>query len=624
MQTLANSVLLQSLGYAIIHSLWQVALLWTAYIIITNILKLSAKTKYVLAVTTQITSFIWFILTCTFYYIQCSEAIKQTNFSISETSNIVFINYEVNSFRSFLLNIIVTVEKFLPYISFAYLLLLIIFFVRWNNHYNNVQSIRKSGLSKIDVHWRLFVKETAALLGIKKEVKIFLSEKVTTPIAIGFLKPIILIPLASINHLSTTQMEAVLLHELAHIKRMDYLLNILLSIIEIALFFNPFIKSISNYIQMERENSCDDWVLQFQYNSTLYAEALLKVAMLHTTNSSLTMNAVNNKNSLVKRVRRMTIEANQLSFNYKKQILALLFISFIAISIIWLIPNHNSFQTKKNQLSQINTNKDNNKNVLVYIKPMTAKISNPLFNPLFFFKKPLQEEINRNIEISEQKVTSVIKNVEKIKSNNSLEQAKTKNIKIIEEVEYNENENIVTANIDSLKIISENLMKEKIVFGKYFNDKLNQFNEFVKDKSLMATKEITLKKKNNLQQERTGNVITLRLKTDSLLSEKNNSKSKAQLLADNFNYDEFYDEEYEPATKFPVHYAFNLIQDSSLNNMTTSIDYVDEVMVIKIKRKKQQDEDVKNSTTQNKEPKRYDIVVSNPGEPDKRIIIEVW
>ncbi len=634
MQALANSVLLQSLGYAIIHSLWQVALLWTAYNIITNVLQLSAKTKYTLAVTAQIASFAWFIFTFSFYYIQCSEAIKQTNFSFTDNSNIVFVNYEVNNFRSFLLNLMIVAEKFLPYLSVAYLLLLVVLFVRWNQCYFNTQSFKKNGLSKIDVHWKLFVKETAVLLGIKKEVKIFLSEKITTPLTIGFLKPIILIPLASINHLSETQMEAVLLHELAHIKRMDYLLNIFLSVIEIVLFFNPFTKSINAFIQKERENCCDDWVLQFQYNPTVYAEALLKVALLHFGNSSLTMNAVNNKNSLLERVRRMTKETNQSSFNFKKQITALLLISFVVVSISWLLPKYNNIHHSKNYSTLSNIERKDE--VYVYVKPMTAKISNPLFNPLFFFKKPLQEEINRNIVIAEQKtgVKNIAEQTKPYSTTQSIVQATNANIAtMVDGIGFDDNRTIISTNIDSTQHNTESLnigkkvlwvQGKKITFDSslaYWNDKLNQFNWLFKNKYFVHSKEDDTKEKNMFQHFFSRAEI-LKHKSDSLRFVVKQTKKK-KVIVQGFNDDEFYTDEND-ATAFPVHYALNVLQDSALQNLSTSVSYEDEVMVIKIKKKQQNIEENENTSTQKKDPKRYDIVVSNPGQPDKSIIVEVW
>ena len=64
-------------------------------------------------------------------------------------------------------------------------------------------------------------------------------------------------------------MEAVILHEVAHIKRMDYVLNLVLAFIEAAMFFNPFTHLISFHVKRERENCCDDWVLQYEYNAAI-------------------------------------------------------------------------------------------------------------------------------------------------------------------------------------------------------------------------------------------------------------------------------------------------------------------------------------------------------------------
>ncbi len=96
-----------------------------------------------------------------------------------------------------------------------------------------------------------------------------------------FFKPVILVPLAAINHLTPQQLEAVLLHELSHIKRYDYLVNLIINFIQTILYFNPFVKAFVKIVEKEREKSCDDMVLQFQYDSHEYATALL---MLEKTN----------------------------------------------------------------------------------------------------------------------------------------------------------------------------------------------------------------------------------------------------------------------------------------------------------------------------------------------------
>ncbi|MBX2931349.1 MAG: M56 family metallopeptidase [Chitinophagaceae bacterium] len=620
MNVLANSVLLQSLGYAIIHSLWQMALLWTAYKVITTTINLSSKTKYILATTIQIAGFLWFVLTCSFYYVQYINENEQANFPFSAARNVVVVSYEANNFRSLLLNIMLQAEQLLPYLSVAYLLVLTMLFIQWNKHYTTAQTLKNTGLHKINVQWKLFVKETSALLGIKKEVKIFLSEKVTTPLTIGFLKPIILVPLASINHLSVTQMEAVLLHELAHIKRMDYLLHLFLSVIEIVLFFNPFTKAINTHIQRERENSCDDWVLQFQYNPTVYAEALLKVAVLNATSfPSFAMTAVKSKNSLLHRVRRMTEEKNILSFNYKKHLIALVFILFAVISITWLLPKHNLFNnTQQKSLYTTDSSLNSKEDVYIYMKPMTAKISNPLFNPLFFFKNPLQEEINRNIVITEQK-TSAVKNTPLSKS-----VAETASIIQVTQADvFKVVEGVLLNNNDTTQHTTESTAKIDNIFwlqGKRFSldssihfwsNKLNQYNQLLNNTFIALSKEAP---KNEIPQV-FDKAIFFKEKSDSLQKiVKQNRKKVIQ-----FQSTEAADE--ENVLAFPVHYAMNFLRDTT--NMNTSVSYESDVMILTIKRKKSES-DCQENSAQEETPKRYDIVISNLGEPDKRLIIEIW
>ncbi len=74
-------------------------------------------------------------------------------------------------------------ENILPYLSVSYLLILLFLCFKWIRAYNLTQSIKTKGLQKIEVNWRLFVKQLSGQLGIKREVKIYLSEMVTTPLA---------------------------------------------------------------------------------------------------------------------------------------------------------------------------------------------------------------------------------------------------------------------------------------------------------------------------------------------------------------------------------------------------------------------------------------------------------
>jgi len=381
MQLLSQSAFLQALGYAIAGSLWQAALLWLMAAGINGLFKLSAQVKYKIALTAQFGAFVWFLVSLQFYYSKCSEAIALMRYSGLNSGN-AFVLQPGHSFSATLLSAVVKGEKLLPYLSVAYLCLLVVLAVRWIKGYRQTNLIKTRGLQKIDVEWRLFVKKIAALLNIKREVGIYVSELVKSPLTVGFLKPLILIPIASINNLTTYQLEAVILHELAHIKRADYIINIVQSIIETALFFNPFIQLLGKITKRERENSCDDWVLQFQYDASTYAEALLRIAYMQQT-PAFAMNAGGKENDLLWRVKRM-LNQQQKSFQYRNRLLALLLITGMLSSVAWFSPDVKSSMVKTTAQSQP-----------VVAEPLAMKVDNPLFNPLSFLNKPFKAEVNK-------------------------------------------------------------------------------------------------------------------------------------------------------------------------------------------------------------------------------------
>lgn len=384
MPAFTHSAFLQALGYAIANSLWQTALLWIVVCCINSLVK-NATVKYRIALLMQFVGFCWFLFTFQHYYIQSSEALAQIDTFTKNSVQTIILTPNADSFKAKFLSALIQFEHTLPYLSLAYLLLLVVLSIRWITSYRYTKLIQTQGINKIEIDWKLFVNRIALQLNIKRKINIYISEIVQSPLTVGFFKPVILIPLASINHLSTQQMEAVILHELAHIKRWDYLINLITSAIELCLFFNPFTRLIGKIIQKEREHSCDDWVLQFQYQPTLYAEALLRIAYAQGS-PAFAMNAVNNKQELLFRIKRM-LNQQEKKFTYKQQLGALLLMTSLFTSLSWLQPkaigNNNAIK-QKNIPAQS-----------VIIEPLTANINSPLVNPLFFISKPLKEEVKK-------------------------------------------------------------------------------------------------------------------------------------------------------------------------------------------------------------------------------------
>lgn len=287
MQLFSQSSFLQALAYSLIASIWQMGVLWLVVIVILRSFKFSAAQKFNLAFVAQLSGFALFIYTC---------------FKAYETGAGKII---ISSSADYITNAGLFINALMPYVGALYLGALLYKLVKLSFVFGSTQQLKELGLKKIAAEQRIFVQEYSQLFSIHRKVKIYLSEKVICPLTTGFLKPVILIPVAAINHLSTQQLEAVILHELAHIKRADYLLYMLQSLIERVFFFNIFSIMLGEIIERERENACDDWVLQFRYNSMHYAEALFKLGRLKTMPAIAMPLQGRKENLLLLRIKRL-------------------------------------------------------------------------------------------------------------------------------------------------------------------------------------------------------------------------------------------------------------------------------------------------------------------------------
>jgi len=307
----SQSHFLQSLGWATLNSFWQMAFLWCIYLAINSVFKTSYHKKYQLAVAAILSGFVWFASTFVYY------------FNSSSVSSIAIFNQSISESNTMLNVLLISA-------SIAYLSLLIFPSYRLFKNWEFVQRIKKEGLLKADLNYRLFVNKISAQLGITKKVFVYISELVTSPVTVGYLKPIVLLPMAALSNLSTQQVEAILLHELSHIRRYDYLVNFLVSIISTFLYFNPFVKQFIRAIEEERENCCDQLVLQYGYDKVGYASALLTLEKLSVTRHALALGAAG-KNYLLNRIEK--IVGMEQKKRFKKSQFAGLFAALLCIVI---------------------------------------------------------------------------------------------------------------------------------------------------------------------------------------------------------------------------------------------------------------------------------------------------
>ena len=204
-----------------------------------------------------------------------------------------------------------------------------------------VEKLRKIGVRRSNTQWMQIINGLKAMLGIKKSIALHESGIVQQPLVIGFLKPVILVPIGFFNNLKPQEVEAILLHELAHIKRNDYFVNLFQNLLESIFFFNPFVYWLSDMIRDEREVCCDALAIKHRPDKKVLLEALLSFHE-KAISSTYAMSIMGSKTLLMKRVDRI-VNAKDTK-NPMMEKLTLL----ISFSILFVCLVSFSFMNKRN------------------------------------------------------------------------------------------------------------------------------------------------------------------------------------------------------------------------------------------------------------------------------------
>jgi beta-lactamase regulating signal transducer with metallopeptidase domain len=154
-----------------------------------------------------------------------------------------------------------------------------------------------------EAFWQESMARLAKRLTISRKVCLWESATAHTPAVIGWIRPVVLLPASAISGLAPSQIEALLAHELAHIRRHDYLVNLVQTAIETLLFYHPAVWWVGRQMRAERENCCDDLAVAVCGDALVYARALTELEKIRIATPRLVMAA--NSGSLLQRVRRL-------------------------------------------------------------------------------------------------------------------------------------------------------------------------------------------------------------------------------------------------------------------------------------------------------------------------------
>jgi uncharacterized protein (TIGR03435 family) len=195
------------------------------------------------------------------------------------------------------------IEQLLPWIVPAWLFGVIVLLARTAAGWWRVRRLHRRALSSMRSSWQHLGNRVASRLRLARMVRFVELPDVDVPLVIGCLRPIVVLPIAAMTQLNAAQVEAILAHELAHVRRHDYLVNLMQTLAETLLFYHPAVWWLSGRIRDEREHCCDDVAVAVCGEPVGYAAALAELEVWR--GGELNLAAAATGGSLLNRVRRI-------------------------------------------------------------------------------------------------------------------------------------------------------------------------------------------------------------------------------------------------------------------------------------------------------------------------------
>ena len=321
METLQNifqAQIIQRLGWTLVHFVWQAA---TIALILATILKLlhksSANLRYIIACMALTLIVVMPVVTINIIDVsaETAEPVKPAALDLPKAGADARVAVEIPHAESSPAQVaaaprvplkdtfIEAVEPALPHVVVVWLIGVFGLSLWHLGGWTQLQTLRRQMVKQVTPALKTKLQQLSNTLGIQETIGLVESAMVQVPTVVGHLKPVILLPACALTGLSTEQIEALLAHELAHVRRHDYLVNMLQTVVEILGFYHPAVWWVSRKIRVERENCCDDLAVSLCSDRLSYAKALTTMEEIRT--GQLALASAASGGNLFDRIRRL-------------------------------------------------------------------------------------------------------------------------------------------------------------------------------------------------------------------------------------------------------------------------------------------------------------------------------
>jgi GWxTD domain-containing protein len=302
---LVEQPLVRVFGWSLLHFVWEGSIVAGLLEVVLKLLSgRSPQVRYGIACSALVLMTIFPL--ATFGYLAMSARSANAAITYSHVSP-GFVIGDAGGFRgmgdSWLGQIAASLDRSLPWLLIAWCVGVVLFLGRLNVGLLVARRMKQMAIGSASLELQGVFQDMKQRVGVARAVRLAHSTLVQVPTVIGWLRPVVLIPVGCLAGLSPIQVEAIFAHELAHIRRHDYLVSVLQSFVEAVLFYHPAVWWVSKQVRKEREDCCDDLAVRTSGDSLAYAKALSLLEEHRSSYPVVSLGA--NGGALVMRIKRL-------------------------------------------------------------------------------------------------------------------------------------------------------------------------------------------------------------------------------------------------------------------------------------------------------------------------------
>ena len=329
----------QAIGWALLHLLWQATIVAGILAAVLALMsKQSANARYVVSCGALGLVFSMFVATAIRAYDPAVAPVVTTPGSASGTVKLSITEIPVllaqtaaEGAKDRLVAVLASAREALPAIVAIWLAGVVLLSSRLLVSWFRARRLVHHGAEPAPDHLQLTAIRLSDALGLRTAVKLLQSAAVEVPSVLGTLRPIVLVPASTLTGMTPEQIEMVLAHELAHVRRHDFLVNLLQAVVETLMFYHPAVWWMSRKVRVERENCCDDLAVAVCGNPIQYARALTRLEELRA--SALPMVVTATGGSLLDRIRRIAAGSDEGTAANARWAAALVMVGILTIAV---------------------------------------------------------------------------------------------------------------------------------------------------------------------------------------------------------------------------------------------------------------------------------------------------